>query len=51
MIRTVVSLLLTVTLASILGACAVEVDERHCPYGWVPAHRDGYGRWIHGHCR
>ena len=44
--------LLAVTLASLLGGCAVEVQEgRRCRYGWEPAHRDRYGRVIPGHCR
>ena len=49
--RTVAALVLGVTLFGILAGCAVTVDERRCPYGWVPAHRDAYGRWIPGHCR
>ena len=49
--RVVAAVLLAVSLSAILGACAVSVDERRCPYGWEPAHRDRWGRWVPGHCR
>ena len=50
--KVVVGLVLGATLASLLGACAVEVSEgRHCRYGWEPAHRDRLGRVVPGHCR
>ena len=46
------SILLTVTLGSILAACAVEVQEgRRCPRGWEPERRLRSGRVIAGHCR
>jgi hypothetical protein len=49
--RIVKALLLVVTLTGIAAGCAVTVDERRCPYGWEPAHRDRWGRWVPGHCR
>ena len=50
MIKAISASLLAVTLGTILGGCVVH-EERRCAYGWEPAHRDRYGRWIEGHCR
>jgi hypothetical protein len=47
--RMVAVVLLGITLSSILG-CVV-TEERRCRYGWVPEHRDAYGRLVGGHCR
>lgn len=49
--RIVGAVLLAVTLSGILAACAVNVEERRCPYGWQPGYRDRFGRWVPGHCR
>jgi hypothetical protein len=49
--RMVAVVLLGITLCSILGGCVVTTDERRCRYGWVPEHRDAYGRLVGGHCR
>jgi len=47
--RMVAAVILGAMLTALVAGCVVE--ERRCAYGWVPAHRDYYGRWIPGHCR
>jgi len=50
--RLALAVVLAVVLTELLAACAVTVDEgRRCRYGWEPAHRDRYGRYVPGHCR
>jgi hypothetical protein len=50
MIRAIAAVVLAISLTSIVSGCVVE-EERRCAYGWEPAHRDRWGRWVGGHCR
>jgi hypothetical protein len=50
MTRLVSTLIWGALLVIVLPSCGV-YDERRCPHGWVPEHRDWRGQWHSGHCR